>query len=425
MDEPLVKTEDESQETIHHRQKGTGVPSQLSLRICATYGCTMIYAARTVIPLVVQDMAEDLGWNSVLVGYVLSFFFWGYAVTQVIGGYWADRIGGARVVVITSLMGSISIIFLPQVVAIWAPGAALLRFFLGAVQGPHYPSLNSLASQIVPPAHRARFLSSAFTGSPLGSIIVGLAGSIALEKFGWQLTVTIVGCLYASAAIWLYWLTKKSPHPSDTRASPSASVPWRALLRNHFVWIALIVHTTHTVSWFLLISWLPSYFKQTHPSAKGWIVNTLPFLMAAAGTAVSTHLAESLLHQWKFSVTSTRKIIELISQLTAACAMFLLPFCTSVWSASFFTSLCAGFVSLHANGGLQLPQDFCPQHAGSVFGIINTGGALAGFVSNLAAGYLLSANGGDYGPVFQMAGGLAASGAIIFAVFGSAEPLNL
>ena len=46
-------------------------------------GCCAVYAARTVIPLVVPDVAAELGWSSVLVGYVLSFFFWGYAMTQV------------------------------------------------------------------------------------------------------------------------------------------------------------------------------------------------------------------------------------------------------------------------------------------------------------------------------------------------------
>ena len=46
-------------------------------------GCGAVYAARTVIPLVVPEVAQELGWSSVLVGYVLSFFFWGYAMTQV------------------------------------------------------------------------------------------------------------------------------------------------------------------------------------------------------------------------------------------------------------------------------------------------------------------------------------------------------
>ena len=46
-------------------------------------GCGAVYAARTVIPLVIPDVAAELGWSSVLVGYVLSFFFWGYALTQV------------------------------------------------------------------------------------------------------------------------------------------------------------------------------------------------------------------------------------------------------------------------------------------------------------------------------------------------------
>jgi hypothetical protein len=41
-------------------------------------------------------------------------------------------------------------------------------------------------------------------------------------------------------------------------------------------------------------------------------------------------------------------------------------------------SIAAFSAALHAGGGLLLPQDLCPEHVGSLFGVMNTGGALAG-----------------------------------------------
>ncbi|KAF0313932.1 Solute carrier family 17 member 9 [Amphibalanus amphitrite] len=174
--------------------------SERSLQLCMLAGCGAVYAGRTVIPLVVPEVAAELGWNSVLVGYVLSFFFWGYAMTQVLGGYFADRIGGARVIVLTQAVGAASLLLFPAVVVVWPAAAVMLRCLLGLVQGPHYPSLGSLSSQLVSPARRARFLSICFLGSPLGTVLVALVGSAVLQKAGWRLVVTVAGFLSNLAA---------------------------------------------------------------------------------------------------------------------------------------------------------------------------------------------------------------------------------
>ena len=42
-------------------------------------------------------MATQYGWDTQTIGLVQSSFFWGYLLTQVLGGVWADRYGGARV----------------------------------------------------------------------------------------------------------------------------------------------------------------------------------------------------------------------------------------------------------------------------------------------------------------------------------------
>ena len=41
--------------------------------------------------------SKDLHWSKTEVGTVLSSFFWGYALTQILGGYLSDRFGAERV----------------------------------------------------------------------------------------------------------------------------------------------------------------------------------------------------------------------------------------------------------------------------------------------------------------------------------------
>ena len=47
-------------------------------------GNTAAYACRTTMPLVSPVIAKDLSWSKTEAGTVLSSFFWGYALTQVI-----------------------------------------------------------------------------------------------------------------------------------------------------------------------------------------------------------------------------------------------------------------------------------------------------------------------------------------------------
>ena len=47
--------------------------------------------------------SKDLHWSKTEVGTVLSSFFWGYALTQVLGGYLSDRFGAERVLLAAGL----------------------------------------------------------------------------------------------------------------------------------------------------------------------------------------------------------------------------------------------------------------------------------------------------------------------------------
>lgn len=59
--------------------------------------CLILYAARMTMPITVASISRYYDWSKTDSGTVLSSFFWGYMMTQVLGGYVSDRIGGERV----------------------------------------------------------------------------------------------------------------------------------------------------------------------------------------------------------------------------------------------------------------------------------------------------------------------------------------
>jgi ACS family sodium-dependent inorganic phosphate cotransporter len=62
--------------------------------LLAFFGLFNIYALRINLSLAIIPMAEHFGWDSKQNGVVLSSFYYGYLVTQVIGGVWARKYGG-------------------------------------------------------------------------------------------------------------------------------------------------------------------------------------------------------------------------------------------------------------------------------------------------------------------------------------------
>ena len=69
-------------------------PRRYHVVVLAFLSVFVCYIDRVNISVAIIPMAEDLGWNMQTQGLVLSSFFVGYLLLQIIGGRLADRYGG-------------------------------------------------------------------------------------------------------------------------------------------------------------------------------------------------------------------------------------------------------------------------------------------------------------------------------------------
>jgi len=80
-------------------------------------------------------------WSKPESGIILSSFFWGYTLTQVISGYISDRIGGQKVLWISALGWSVTTFFMPEIIESFSNDqtsvllVAVVRTINGAFQG--------------------------------------------------------------------------------------------------------------------------------------------------------------------------------------------------------------------------------------------------------------------------------------------------
>lgn len=90
----------------------------------------------------IVPMAAEFGWAPGVQGLIQGAFLWGYALTQVVGGTLADRMGGKIVIAYAIKMFSLASLILPVVLrvapAVHTLAAVVATRFLGACLHPSW-----------------------------------------------------------------------------------------------------------------------------------------------------------------------------------------------------------------------------------------------------------------------------------------------
>ncbi|CAG5031645.1 unnamed protein product [Parnassius apollo] len=213
-------------------------------------------------------------WDEKTQGLILSGFYYGYAATQVPGGYLAEKFGGKWTLGV-GLLSTALFTFLTPIV-IRAGGATwlfVLRVLQGMGEGPTMPALMIMLARWVPPHERSFQGALVFGGAQIGNIFGSFMSGILLsDGRDWAYVFYFFGgfglfwfCLWS-----LLCYSTPDSHPyiskkelnylkkSVTTAENKAAkdpVPWKAILRSApawaLVWAALRPAQQYALSWHL------------------------------------------------------------------------------------------------------------------------------------------------------------------------------
>nr|XP_023396611.1 solute carrier family 17 member 9 [Loxodonta africana] len=264
---------DEAQDALWSRPECQAWTRTLLLGTC------LLYCARVSMPVCAVSMSQDFGWSKKEAGVVLSSFFWGYCLTQVVGGHLGDRIGGEKVILLSASAWGFITAATPLLAHFGSAHLAFMtcsRILTGLLQGVYFPALTSLLSQKVRDSERAFTYSTVGTGSQVGTLVTGGVGSLLLDRYSWPSVFYFSGGL---TLLWVYYvyryllnekdlvmtlgaLAKGPPMSRHTKAR------WRQLFQKPAVWAAILSQLSSACAFFILLSWLPTFFRETFPSSK-------------------------------------------------------------------------------------------------------------------------------------------------------------
>lgn len=410
------------------------------------------YVERVGFSIAFTAMAQESGLDEGVKGTVLSAFYWGYAVSQVPGGWAAQRYGGERVLAASFASWSLASILTPGS-AVNTRAVMVARVCVGLSQGFLIPAVHTVLAAWVPPTERARAVSLTTSGMYLGSAAAMLAlpslaarlGPVALLRFVgclglawlalWQLTLRRVRRLAAAAAMPLLDVDLESKghgregkgHGKKARSAPT---PWRSMLTHPAVWAIVINNFTFHYAFYVVMNWLPTYFdKVLHASLSSMgAVKALPYLTMFAASNAGGWTGDWVINVRRRSVAAGRKLVNSAGFWAAAAALMLMPGAGSVGSGVFFTTLVLGCCGFSRGGFSVNHMDIAPGYAGVVMGISNTAGTLAGVVGVAATGFLLQWGGGaehlsGWYRAFAAASLQCLAGSAVFLLFARGERL--
>ncbi|AET02044.1 anion transporter 4 [Medicago truncatula] len=288
---------------------------------------------RVNMSIAILPMSQQFNWNSATVGLIQSSFFWGYLLTQIAGGIWADKVGGKLVLGFGVVWWSIATVLTPIAAKLGLPYLLVMRAFMGIGEGVAMPAMNNILSKWIPVSERSRSLALVYSGMYLGSV-TGLGFSpFLIQKFGWPSVFYSFGSLGSIwFALWLrnaYSTPKDDPNLGDEEKrlilggnvskEPVTVIPWKLILSKAPVWALIVSHFCHNWGTFILLTWMPTYYNQVlkFNLTESGLLCVLPWLTMAVFANIGGWIADTLVSKG-FSITTVRKIMQSIGFLGPA-----------------------------------------------------------------------------------------------------------
>jgi ACS family D-galactonate transporter-like MFS transporter len=376
---------------------------------------TMInYLDRTVLGIAAPNLTRDLGISAAVMGLVFSAFSWTYALAQIPGGVFLDRFGAKLTYFLSITFWSLFTLL--QAFATGLYSLLLFRFGLGISEAPCFPANSRIVATWFPQTERARATGIYTVGEYLGLAVFSPLLFWIMAGWSWHalfITVGVVGIIFGIT----WWFCYREPHESrwvnqaeldhieaggglEGKGAEKVPFSWanvRKLLTFRQIWGASIGQFAGNATLVFFLTWFPTYLATERHM--GWVkvgfFAIMPFLAAAVGVMAGGIISDKLLHATG-SANIARKL-PIIGGLLLASSIITANYVDSdtvvivILSIAFFGQ---GMVGL----GWTLISDVAPKKLmGLTGGLFNFAANLAGIVTPLAIGFIVSATGSFVG----------------------------
>ncbi|XP_065214587.1 putative inorganic phosphate cotransporter isoform X2 [Planococcus citri] len=382
-------------------------------------------------------------WDSVDQSIILSAFFYGYVVTQIPFGILSKKYGAKHFLGYGMLINSVFGFLVPIAAEynFWALIA--VRFIQGLGEGPIVPCTHAILAKWIPPNERSRMGAFVYAGAQFGTVLaMPISGFLSEYGFsgGWPSIFYVFGLAGTFWSLAFLFIIYDDPeyHPRikedekkyivtsvwGAAGVSEQNIPWKKIVLSSAFWAILVAHMAQNYGYETLLTQLPTFMQQIlHFDIKSNGINSsLPYLAMWLFSMVASFLADSMITSKKFSITTTRKLINAIGQYGPAIALILASYtgCNQYLTVGLLT------IGMGLNGaiysGFKVNHlDISPRFAGILMSFTNCMANFSGLVAPPVAGFIINKRPTQaaWRMVFFIAAGVYVIGATIYLIFAS------
>lgn len=364
-------------------------------------GFCISYIDRSAIGLALPSISKDFALAPTQMGVVISAFFIGYSIMQIPGGWLADHFGSKTVICIALTLWSIFTFTTGH--ASTLAGLLFLRFVFGLCEGPYAGACYRGIAEYFPRELRPAFATGVLSSNYIGSAIAPIIIVPLILWFGWRGMFQALGCIglvyvFFYAFFYAFFVKQVKPAEEEKAGAKKGSKKEYFLKLLHFSIIWKLVVCAFCISCINkgLDAWMPTYLiaeRGINLKAVGY-VTPIPFMASFLSTAVCGWIMNKYfdrVEQYMIGICAVMTAVFLYLMYNAETLFWVVVFQCGVY---FFKACILGsavaIVLKIVTGNI----------AGSATMIVNMGGQVAGFISPVVMGYLVSVFNGSFNAVF-------------------------
>ena len=386
------------------------------------------YMDRACIASAADHIIRDLSISKEMLGLILGIFAVGYALFQVPSGWIADRLGARKALTI--------------VVSVWSVFTALtgaarnalqmlvLRFMFGVGEAGAFPGATQAFFRWLPVKERGLAHGINFSGSRLGAAFSLFLMPWLISVIGWRWTFVVNGLIgIIWATVWIIWFRD---NPKDNKKINQAELDYieqgrisdfTTTIKASFAEIftsmnmslAMLQYFASNVTFFISLTWLPSYIRNQWPDDPNAIYySAVPLIFAAFANWIAGSLVTGLFK--KGYHVGSRRATAIVGFSLGIIGLILaiqtknLDFLTTDKAQLYWFVFCFGLATFGVDMTLSPSWAFCNDiggsNSGAVSGSMNMVGNIGAALSAITFPLLLNEQTGSANTCFILAAGL-------------------
>jgi sugar phosphate permease len=369
-------------------------------------------------------LAETLHISHSRSAFLGSLFFLGYFLFQVPGAAYARRKSATRLVFVALVAWGALAALTGVIREFWL--LALDRLLLGVAESLILPAMLILLMNWFTRSERSRANTILILGNPVTVLWMSAVTGYLIKGVGWQMAFIIEG---VPSILWaVVWLLLVRDRPQDTPwmnsdccdqlseqlAKEQQTLPrmesFAATLRVPGVLLLCVQYFCWSVGVYGFVLWLPTIIRSGMVQGIEIVglLSAIPYLLAVILMLAVGHFSDKMLNRrhfiWPFLLLAGLALFS--SFLTSA---------HSFWLAYLFLIVAGGAMYAPYGPFFSIIPEMLPKNvAGEVIALVNSCGALGGFVGSWLVGQMQAWTGNPRAGFLFMSLSLLLAGAIIF-----------